>query len=392
MNTTAQQFSGTGPSLGIDALVQEATLQTGLRDLGDPSYREGLEVLVESLETEAKLSQIGRYAASGMIVENLVARLQIIDYRKQHPDICTRPIERPLIVAGLPRTGTTILFELLAQDPALRSPLTWEVSKPAPPARPETFDSDPRIVEVERTLRQTDTLAPDLKAIHAIGAQLPQECITILASHFASEQYSVSFHVPGYRTWCLNNDMTPAYHWHKCFLQHMQSHYMKDRWLLKAPAHIGYLDSLLALYPDACIVQTHRDPMDVIGSVSSLVCTLRGIYCDDVTPESAGPEEAEHFAELLRRGMQHRDALNKESQFFDMQFQDIITDPMSAIRAMYEYFNFELPKQTAAAMQHYLDKRPREKHGKHRYTLEQFGLSKTKQAPLFEHYRQRYLS
>ncbi len=380
------------PSLSIDKLLAKASSTTGLSDFGDPSYREGLEVLLESLEKEANLSQMGRIIAKGLVVENLITRLQVVDYRKQRPEICDRPIVKPLIVVGLPRTGTTILFELLAQDPSMRYPLTWEISKPMPPVQPATFDNDPRIDEVDKTLALTDQLAPGFKAIHEVGARLPQECISILAPHFVSEQFPCSFRVPSFRTWNLNNDMQPAYQWHQYFLQHMQADYMKDRWLLKSPAHIGCLDALMAQYPDACIVQTHRDPMDVIGSVSSLACTLRSASSDMVDPVRTGQEEAEHFAELLRRGMSQREALNKESQFFDMQFQDIITDPLSIIRAMYEHFNFDFSQQTADAMQRYLDNRPREKHGKHNYTLEQFGLSKEKHGHLFEQYCEKYIN
>ncbi len=390
MNSTTDQ-SATLASMNIDSLEQQARAHTGLNDFGDPGYREGLEVLIDALQTEAHLSEIGRHVAMGMIVGQLCSRLQIIDYRAKHPELCNKPIEKPLIVLGLPRTGTTILFELLTQDPALRSPLTWELQRPVPPARPETFNTDPRIAEVEASLRQSDQLAPDLKAMHATGALLPEECLSILSSYFASELYGSLFHVPTYRAWLLNNDMTAAYQWHQCFLQYLQSGYMKDRWLLKAPVHIGNLGVLLGQYPDACIVQTHREPMEVIGSVSSLECTLRGMYSDDVDPLTTGPEEAEYFAELLRRGMEQREALDREEQFFDMQFQDIVADPIPAIRAMYDHFGFELTPQVADAMQNYLDNRPREKHGKHRYTLDQFGLSKEQHGYLYEQYRERYI-
>lgn len=378
------------PSLQADKLIAQAKEQTGLSDFGDPSFRAGLEVLIHALETEAQLSQIGRIAAKGMLTDNLAVRLQITDYRKQHPEIADTPIVQPLIIAGLPRTGTTILHELLAQDPALRSPLSWEVAKPMPPAKEETFSSDSRIAEVEAILSQTDLLAPEFKAIHEIGALLPQECVSILASHFISDQFGATFSVPSYRDWCRVQDMKAAYQWHQQFLQHMQANYMKERWVLKTPAHIGYLNALREQYPDACIVQTHRDPMDVLGSIASLACTLHGAFSDDIRPLESGPEEAAHFADLLKRGMAQRDAMPDQSCFYDMQFTAIITDPIAAVEEMYAHFGFEYTDAARAAMQQYIDNRPRHKHGKHSYALADFGLSKEVHGHLFEDYKQRY--
>lgn len=378
------------PSLTAERLIKQAQKKTGLRDFGDDSFRKGLTVLIESLESEARLSFIGRIAAKGMIIDNLVTRLQITDYRKRRPEIKDKPVVQPLIIAGLPRTGTTILHELLAQDPALRSPLSWEVASPMPPARAETYDSDPRIAKVEATMAQTEVLAPGFKAIHEVGALLPQECVSILASHFISDQFGAVFSVPSYRQWCRTQDMTAAYQWHNQFLQHLQADYMQDRWVLKTPVHIGYVKALLAQYPDACVVQTHRDPMDVIGSVSSLACTLRSAFSDDIDPLATGQQEVEHFADLLKRGMAQRESILDQSQFYDMQFRDIVSDPLAAIEKMYTHFGFDFTDHARQAMQLYIDKRPRNKHGKHSYTLNQFGLSREAHGHLFEPYRQRY--
>ena len=372
-------------------IISKAKKQTGLSDFGDDSFIPALEKLAVSLETEARLSQLGRIAVYGMLLDNLKLRLSLTEYRKHRPEVALQKIRQPLFVLGLPRTGTTILYELLAQDPAHRAPSTWEVAKPIPPAIRQTFHTDPRIAEVEESVKKMELLAPGFQAIHAMGAELPQECVTLLAPHFISDQFGVSFYIPEYRHWTLEQDMTAAYQWHKAFLQHMQVDYMEQRWVLKTPPHLAYLDTLINQYPDAAIVQTHRTPMDVLGSVSSLSCTLHSAFSDHIDPIAIGQAEAEYFSKMLRLGMQQRDAIaDEESRIFDVQFKDIISDPISVIEKLYGHFGFEFSEKVRVAMQSYLNNRPRDKHGEHDYTLEKFGLSQMQLAPLFADYCERF--
>src|SRR5574340_401759 len=164
------------PSLNPDHLIAAAEARTGLSTWGDGSFRVGLEHLVESLEREAHLTELGLYAAEAALVDRLANRLQLIEYRQRRPEVAQQQIRRPLFVLGLPRTGTTILHEVLAQDPEHLSPLHWEVIKPVPPPRAETLETDPRIAQVEQQLTQFEQMAPGLKAMHDNGASLPTEC------------------------------------------------------------------------------------------------------------------------------------------------------------------------------------------------------------------------
>ena len=216
------------PLRPVGAIIQQAKKQTGLSDFGDESFLPALEKLATSLECEARLSQLGRIAVHAMLLDNLKLRLSLTEYRKQRPEIALQKVTRPLFVLGLPRTGTTILYELLAQDPAHRAPSTWEVAQPIPPAQRQTFHTDPRIAEVEKSVSKMELLAPGFQAIHAMGATLPQECVALLAPHFISDQFGVSFYIPKYRHWTLKQDMTAAYQWHQQFLQHMQVDYMEQ--------------------------------------------------------------------------------------------------------------------------------------------------------------------
>ena len=377
--------------LPTETIIRKAKKQVGLSDFGDESFIPALEKLAVSLEREARLSQLGRIAVHGMLLDNLKLRLSLIEYRKQRPEIALQRITRPLFVLGLPRTGTTILYELLAQDPAHRAPSTWEVAQPIPPAQRASFYTDSRISEVEKSVKKMEFLAPGFQAIHAMGAELPQECVTLLAPHFISDQFGVSFYIPKYRHWTLEQDMTAAYQWHKQFLQHMQVDYMEQRWVLKTPPHLAYLDTLIKHYPDAAIVQTHRAPMEVLGSISSLSCTLHSAFSDDIDPVATGQAEADYFSEMLSLGMEQRAAMaDEDSRIFDIQFNDIISDPIKVIENLYSHFGFDFSNRVREAMQDYLNNRPRDKHGEHRYTLEEFGLSQHQHGPMFADYCRKF--
>ena len=188
----------------------------------------------------------------------------------------TGTVEHPIFIVGQPRTGTTILYDLLAQDPALRAPLTWEVDRPVPPPETATYASDPRIAEVQATLDLVETVMPGFTSFHPMGALLGQECVRITGADFRSMIFPTQYRVPTYDRWLLHDaDLAPAYRWHRRFLQHLQSRHPADQWLLKSPAHLWHLDALAAEYPDAVIVQTHRDPLKVIASGCALTAHLR---------------------------------------------------------------------------------------------------------------------
>lgn len=379
------------PGLDPEKLIAKARKRTGLSDFGDDSFREGLERLVAALEGEARLSQIGRIGTRANLLGKLCTRLKLIDHRKRHPEVARQEIARPVFLLGLPRTGTTIFYELLAQDPAHRCPMSWEVEEPMPPAQPETYATDPRIESVEKQLGQVEVLAPGFKAMHEIGASLPQECVAIWATQFWGDVFGAPYHLPSYRRWTLEHGAVEAYRWHHDFLQHMQSGYALTRWVLKTPPHLAYLNELVNQYPDAAIVWTHRDPMAVIGSVSSLACTLHSAMSDHIDPMVTGQHESDYFSTLLKRGLEQREAMpDEDSRFFDVAFKDIITDPVAVIEKMYAHFGFEFSDDLRGRMHSYLADRPRAKHGKHQYELADFGLSKERHARLFSEYCERY--
>ncbi len=377
------------PQLCADRLLSHAQRKTGLHDWGDESFRLGLERLTTALQQQAHLSQVGRIAAYFNILDHLCVRLRLLDYRARRPEVATQQIKKPLFILGLPRTGTTILHELIAQDPSFRSPASWEVARPIPPPTAQSYDSDSRIAPVDRLLALLEKLCPGFRAIHAIGARLPQECVYILASGFISEQFGYMYNIPAYRDWALDQDMTASYRWHAHFLQHLQVDLGPERWVLKTPAHLAYLKTLLAQYPDAAIVWTHRRPLDAMASFASLVYTLRSGFSQSVDPLATGDYEFRHFAKIVARGMEDRSALDN-GQFIDVSFGAICADPIAVIRTIYQRLAMDLNQETEACMREYLRRHPRNLYGEHRYAAAAFGLDTAREQQLYGEYLSRY--
>jgi hypothetical protein len=387
LGRTAARLGLEHPSLAEDDLLAAARKETGFGDFGGDDFREGLARLMQSLERDAALTPIGRMFARGQIVTLLANRLRVVEHRRRHPEIDAERIERPMFVLGLPRTGTTILYGLLAQDPAARSPSSWEVGFPCPPARAEAYDDDPRIAQMDAQLDQLRRLAPGFDAIHPMAARLPQECVAITAMDFRSVQFSTSYRLTSYEHWLFEQDLRPTYRFHRAFLQHLQSEYARDRWVLKTPGHLAAIDALLEVYPDAMIVQTHRNPLDVLASVSSLHCVLRAAASDAVDPLEIGREQVELWSRTLRKGMEQRVRVpDQANRFFDVHFPELLADPLDCLRRIYAHFDLELPQLAQERMVRFLADNTREKHGRHSYAPENFGIDSVRDARHFAKY------
>ncbi len=379
------------PRLDERALLRAARKATGLDDFGGEGFREGMGRLLASLEAEARLNTLGRVMARQTIFRYLRNRLQLRAYRRAHPELDREEIRRPLFILGLPRTGTTILFNLLAQDPANRPPLGWEVEIPDPPPDGDSYQSDPRIQQVQRQFDQLDRVSPGLAAIHEFGALLPQECVQITAHEFLSVQFHVLFNVPSYQDWLDRQSFLPAYRMHRAFLQHLQHGYAGERWLLKSPGHLAVVEDLLQAYPDACIIHTHRDPLEVMSSLASLSYTLRVLNSDHADPLLVGRQQTDLWERNLKRALQARDrAGGRQAQFFDVRFEEVLADPIALVARIYQHFGLPLDSGARARMEAFLRDNPRDKHGSHRYSLGDFGLDPAKEAPRFAEYCQRF--
>ncbi len=372
-------------------LMRTARRQTQLLDFGLPSFEPGLEKLLEALEGEARLNLFGRYFARRQMLELLTHRLRLTDYRKHHQSVVFERIERPLFIVGLPRTGTTLLYGLLAEDPAHRAPLSWEIDDPCPPAETETYHTDPRIETTRKRFEQVNRLAPGFQAIHPVGALMPQECIVTTASEFMSIRFQMCFDVPSYDEWLLQQDMRPTYEHHRRFLQHMQVHHKGERWILKSPGHLGPIDALFEVYPDAMLIQTHRDPIRVVPSVASLEYTMRMVSSDEVDPARVGRQMIRTWSTLLEQGMAARARRpDRERQILDLSMREIVGSPMASVEKIYRHFDLELRPEARERMLAYLARHPKDEFGTHRYSLEDFSLDADEVDAAFKGYRERF--
>jgi hypothetical protein len=358
--------------MDADRLVAGACAATGLDDLGPPGWREGLDRYVTALDAEAELTELGALALEAQITANLANRLRVTEWHREHPELVRERIERPLVVLGLPRTGTTLLSELLHCDPGNRSLLRWEAAASVPPPRADELATDPRISEARASAEAMDALNPGFKAIHYEAPDGPTECVALLAQDFKSLLWSVVAHVPSYDAWLLECDETSAYDYHRSVLALLQSR-APGRWALKTPHHCLAVGLLVQRYPDARFVMTHRDPVTVMGSVASLARSLSGTFTDADHTASIAEVWTVIALTLVERVMAWRSEHGDE-QFVDLAYDDLVADPVAAVAAIYEHFGEEVSPQAEAAMRRYVAEHPKGEHGSHVYRLEELGL------------------
>ena len=358
--------------IDIDQMLAEVAETVGLDDFGHPSFRDGLEQLVASARSQARLTPLGDAVLDATCRKSLTNRLRVTDWVRHHPEVEKEVVATPLFILGLPRTGTTALSHLLAADHHNRSLLAWEANESIPPPERETYSSDPRFQRAMNEPAGAEALNPGFKAIHYDPPDMPIECSVIMAQHFQSPTLSVMFNVEAYDDWMIAADATHTYRYHRQVLQVLQSH-NPGRWQLKTPAHCWYLDALVAAYPDARFVMTHRDPVRVTGSVCSLARSLSGTFTD---ADHTGAIAA-HWPELIATMLDRVDAFrsrNGDSRFYDMAYRDLVGDPVSTVRNMYDHFGMEWTDQADQSLREHASVHRQNRFGEHTYTLEEFGL------------------
>ena len=351
-------------------LIKRAEAASGLSDWGDVPFGRALGVLCRS-GREQRLEGRPLAALEANIIGLLVKRLRLADDRRKYPEIARQKIVNPVFVMGLPRSGTTILHNLLSQDPDNRSPQRWELDDPSPPPRTATYLTDPRIAVAAEAVARIE---PEFRAMHHMGAQLPEECIQMQTLAFQSLSFWSAIDLPLYTDWLLNEaDARLSYEFHKQYLQHLQAFAPRTRWVLKAPTHLFWIEELLEVYPDASIVFTHRDPAEVLPSNASLIAFLRSRVAEP-DPKAVGAEQVKVWSLAVRRAMAARARIADSSRFIDTHYGDFITDPLAVVRRVYSHFAMPMTAKGMAAMGAFMDDNEQGKHGKHVYTAEQFGL------------------
>lgn len=337
----------------------------------------GLEKLVHSIQTEAQVNTFGALALKSLLGRTVYNRLKVEQVLAADPSIEQQAIKRPIFIIGMPRTGTTILHALMHEDPVHRSPLAWECLVPYPVPEPATFNNNAQLKAVQKELQQLFQLVPDFQKKHFMEANTPQECLGINALDFNSFQTAAQVYIPSYLDWFNNQaDKLATMRFHKRFLQYLQSGgVVADRWLLKSPIHLLRLEEIFEVYPDACIIMTHRHPNKVVPSAASLVSSVRSLYSDSESAHRTGAEHQDIWSDYFNRFLDARQRLNKEDQIIDLKFDDFVQNQMGTVQQIYDYFGWELTAVAQQNMQSFLQQNPKDKHGVHKYALADFGLT-----------------
>lgn len=373
-------------SLGERELLESAAANTGLDDYGDSWFREPLAILLRALEAEADLTLLGRILCRSELQRFLQNRLQIEDYWKRHPELADEVVAAPVFVCGLARTGTTLLHELLAQDPRNRVPMLWEMMFSVPPPETDSYATDPRIAQAHRDIAMLDLIDPAFPSMHENAGDRPNECIFIFALQFLADFFVGQYNIPSYSIETASLDLDPVYAYHKRVLQLLQSRHAGDRWVLKSPAHIARLDHLFSVYPDARVVVTHRDPLRVISSISSLFISLRSMRSHAVRDDVAGSVFVQQM--MLQIYLQLREELSAQSgQIVDVVYRDLVRDPIGTVAGVYEQWGIPLSEEARERMEIYLRENPQGKHGVHTYSFEETGLDLSSERAKFAAYQ-----
>ncbi len=373
--------------LEVDALLEEARQLTGLGYFGSDDFRDGLAALVATYNA-APLNDRGRRRNHRRLVELLSTRLRIEDGWRRHPEILERKISRPMVLTGLPRSGTSALFNFLACDPVTRPLRLWEARHPDPLADAEPGQPDPRRDALEARFAEGRKSNPEFTKIHFTSADTPEECV--LAQAFALHGVQMGFEVilEPYASWYRSQDLHGLYAYYRDILKMLDWQRPGERWLLKAPAHMWGIDALIDTFPGVSIVWSHRNPLLCVASICSMTQMLMAPQMD-VDKEWLGPMVMDFYATSLERGLAARDGADPD-RFVDVTHDDFVGDSLAVAERIYSHFAIGFGPEARATMKQHAAANPQGKHGKHEYSLGEFGLDRDTVVARFESYVDRF--
>jgi len=376
--------------LSRDELMEAARSATGLDDFGDRDFEEGLDVLLNAYAKDSDLTEIGEQLVRDELIGDLVGRLQVVERLRTTPEVKASELERPIFILGLPRTGTTTLQHLLQQDPDSQVLEYWlgVVPQPRPPR--EKWEAHPDYQRVAEVLRLTYEADPSLRALHDVSADGAGECRFVFRHLFMDDSYDHTAYLPSYREWFDAQSMDRVYRWYGDVLKLVQFPTTNRRWVLKYPPHLRCLPELFREFPNACVIQTHRDPARVVPSYASLLAHFTAVYEKEVDPRQIGALASRLWSERLEKGIQDRAALGRESQFFDIHFSDVLNDPVGSVQRAFDKFGMSLSETAIQQMQGWIDSHQVGRHGAHTYTAADFGLDQKELSDRFAPYRERF--
>ena len=370
-------------------LADQARRRTGLEDFGDPPIEPALSMLTTSLEQEAGLHALGRFLMRGHLLGILETRLRLAALWRKQPDSLATPIEKPVFITGMPRSGSTFLHEVLFQDPEIRSPRVWEVMFPIPAPAPGPSHHHWRVHRANMNLWWFRQLVPGADDVYPVRAVTPHECVAIHSYTLMSEEFVTTCRVPAYERFVRATGLRSAYAWQKRFLQHLQSRSMMKRWVLKAPDHLYALEELFSVFPDAMVIQTHRNPIDVLKSSRQLIEVLQGLFARP-DRDRLREREARILADTMERSIRFRDRHPElAGRFLDLNYSEIVSEPLGTVRRIYEHLDCPLTEIALERMRRFISTRSRYHH-KHDPTLADLGLDVSAETHRFQKYCRRF--
>jgi len=383
-------------SLDSDSLIARAKKDTGLTDFGGDDFLEPMHLLIHSLETEADLNPVGRFMNRTNILRLLRGRLQAQALFTQHPDIKERELLDPVVIVGLARSGTTRLHRLLAADQRFSHVESWESVYPVPD--PKCFaaqakgNPDPRINALDQGLKAVLYMSPQINAVHPLGTREVEEEIGLIQYGFSTQLFEVQARIPSFAEWLMTHDQTAAYSYMSDLLK-LVSWFRNDPtdkpWLLKSPQHMQDLDALLNVFPNAKLLCPHRDPVKVVGSSCSMAWNALVRDSNSITPHWVGQEWLTKTERMLRKNLSVRDTVASENQY-DVMYADISANWQKAMQKIYDFLGIPLTDTACSAMQNWLDINRQHKHGAHKYSLAEFGLTDEIVENKLKFYRDRF--
>jgi hypothetical protein len=377
------------PSLVPSSVESAAAKEARSDDFGGDSYRQPLEVFLDACAQEADLTTFGRILITKMLSGALANRIALHRWALAHPDVRGERINSPWVIVGLPRTGTSLLSLLLGLDPMSRPLLQWEAAHPIPPPTLEEAVEDPRVAQTAKELNGLMKLNPPLKAMHPFGATLAQECVSLFMYDIRTLALETQAHVPSYARWLEQADMAPAYAQHRLALQTLQSRQPTERWVLKTPNHLWHLEALLAAYPDARIIWTHRNPGPVVTSLASLANAGQRPLTWRSDPRPTAEEWKRKCVFALNSAVAF-DTTSEEGWCQHLHYDLLMADPVGTVGNLYRSFGEEVSDLHARRMEAFLLHRPKDAFGRHRYDPADFGWTYAGLADEFHSYIDRY--
>jgi hypothetical protein len=375
----------------LDGALEQAASQTGLWDFGEDIYSEPLAVYMAGVLAEAGLSPLGEVTIWGQIVQFLANRLLVEDQIRRHPEILQQAIARPIVIAGLPRTGTTHLHNLISADPAFRYLPWWESLEPVPPLSEQGrhFDVDPRWLRSEQGIEMRDRMMPHFKRMHDMWPDHSHEEIHLLAIAGSTMFFEALAISPTWRDWYLDHDQTPYYAYMKRVLKVLQFLRGGERWILKSPQHLEQFGPLRATFPDATFVVTHRDPVAVTASMATMSAYSARLSRDPVDPVTIGRFWSDRIQRMLQACVRDRELLPAR-QSVDVLFDDFMADDVAMVERLYGLADQPFTAAVRSTMDAFMAEHPRGKHGRVLYDLADIGLDRAERREALHFYVERF--